>query len=105
MPVKELKQRPIPRREELLHALVAEWRSPSSTPDDSLPTVLVEEVRHSGTRHVYVVWKEWEGVSYEDRSELVMDACEQAKESEWTLKVVVAMGLTPEEAKRMRIEV
>ena len=53
----------------------------------------------------YVVWKQWGMISQQDRSELIMDACEQVKGPDWSLKVVVAMGLTPDEAQRMGIEV
>jgi hypothetical protein len=105
MPLKEFTQRPLPRRQDLLDALVSEWRKPHAQAGDEYPTILVQEAHAAGTRYVYVVWKEWALITQRDRSELIMDACEQVKGTDWALRVIVAMGLTPEEAQRMRLEV
>ena len=39
----------------------------------------------------------------DERADVVLDACEQVKGRQGTLDITIAMGLTPEEADRLRI--
>jgi hypothetical protein len=64
--------------------------------------IYLEEVRKRGPLHVYVVWSKWSKHGLLERSEVIMDAMEQAKGFEDDLnRVTLAMGATPDEWKRM----
>jgi hypothetical protein len=57
--------------------------------------------------HSYVIWDKWRGLSQLDRSEIIMDVAENLSGDKMLPDIsliTVAMGLTPEEAKRMRIK-
>jgi len=104
MPIRSFRQT-LPRYEELLAELAAELRDPQERADDQHPLILVDTIRQTGTQHVYVVWTKWPHLSSQrERSELIMEAYEKAKGVQDALKVVSAMGLTPDEARRMNIE-
>jgi len=86
---------------ELKVALVQEWQHPTVRPDQ--PIVLIDRSAPGGARHVFVVWDRWGTMEQLERSETIMDACEEVLGVEESLKVTVAMGLTKEEAKRLNI--
>lgn len=102
MPVKDMTERqPTPALAQLTRLIVQEWQHPTETPDE--PIVLLDRSAPGGARHVFVVWDRWGTLEQLQRSEAIMDACEQVLGKEETLKVTVAMGLTKEEAKRLNI--
>jgi hypothetical protein len=51
-----------------------------------------------------VIWSDWGDFNQQERSEIIMDAYEEARGSDLVSLVTVAMGLTPTEAERMGIE-
>lgn len=102
MPVKQIGPRqPSPMAGQLAQRLIAEWNSPQGT---SAQPVIVEEHDAVGRLiHVYVVWDEWSNLEADERSEIVLDACEKVKGRTATLDLTIAMGLTSLEADRLRI--
>lgn len=100
MPLKNITSSRPPEAEQLLAALVAEWREPKET---GQPVILLEEKSPGGSVHVIVVWDQWGELTQQERSEVVMDACEEVQGADTALAVTVAMGLTPTEADRMHI--
>ncbi len=81
--------------------LVAEWRDPGKT---GQPIILTEGGGQYQPVHVYVVWDKWRDLTQTERSEVIMDAMEEVRGLEEASKTTVAMGLTAEEADRMRIQ-
>lgn len=78
-------------------AIAAEFLTPTSDG----PDLIVE--RKLGSIHVYGIWSRFVGVDQYARSRILLAAFEETHTQEDTLKVTVAMGLTPEEAKRMGV--
>lgn len=90
------------RERHLLNGLVAELHRDDATAQPPYaPTIYMEE---SGTpdnyARWYAVWGEFEDVDNQERSRLILTAVREALGVEEALRVTVAMGLTPEEAKQ-----
>ena len=83
-------------------------RSPARQRREDLRKRSIEERAplYSDLLHLYVVWGEWAGMGQRERSKIIMNAYQLARPEhpENVTAVTVAMGLTPEEAKRMGIE-
>lgn len=102
MPVWQIapKQRP-QVDQDLLDVLVREWRNSST--DAHAPIILEERDQADQVlKKVYVIWDRWEQLSGVERSELIMEACEARYDSVVADKVLVAMGLTAEQAEAMK---
>ena len=84
----------------MVNELAAEWKNPSQNVE---PEILLERDRERRIVHVYVIWSKWAGVDRILRSEIVMDAAAQALPEDEVLNIIVAMGLTPDEADRSGI--
>ena len=70
-----------------------------------LPSWIVEEeVRLSNNFRVYVSWDDWASVPETERSEIILEAYKQAKGVPEMLRISVAMGLTPLEAKQLGVD-
>jgi hypothetical protein len=78
--------------------LAAEWIKPSRSDE---PLILEERGRDKKIEHVYVVWSKWHQVDRVERSEIIMDAAEKKLAPDEALNITIAMGLTPDEARRM----
>ncbi len=91
-----------PLHHDLLRRLTKEWRDPQEGIKE--PIIIEESERQQAPTHLYVIWNEWSSLSQNDRSEIILDAYEQAKGRNFALNVTVAMGLTSQEAQRMGIE-
>lgn len=105
MPVKRRLERTLPENAtELTRLLHDEWTAPKKT---GQPLIIVEG--ESGEPiHIYVVWDKWANLNQIERSEIIMDVVDHlagAQRLPANSPVTVAMGLTTEEAKRMRIKV
>lgn len=107
MPIGKLIDDRDPYIEKLQVALTSEWNNPSL---DIKEPVLIESeqpVRFSVAHkplHLYVIWSDWQSVRSQDRSEIILKAYEATHDMEDTLRVTLAMGLTPTEAERMGIK-
>lgn len=86
--------------EELKQRLVDEWRDKST--QEPRPLIIHETDEQGQVIHVYVVWTEWGNLDQRMRSELITEAYWEVFDVKG-LVLTVAMGLTPEEAKRMGI--
>ncbi|WP_165373280.1 hypothetical protein [Sorangium cellulosum] len=53
--------------------------------------------------HIYVIWDDWGTLGQQERSEIIMDAYEEAQGQQRALGVAVAMGLTRAEGQRMGV--
>jgi hypothetical protein len=67
------------------------------------PRIYVEPVRGTAKRRVTVVWEKWVDVPIEDRGRVIVEAFERAQGAETALAISLALGLTPEDAKKMGI--
>jgi len=65
------------------------------------PRIIEEEDRLSRSMHVYVFWDEWQSVPEQERSEIILEAYQEARGQQEMLRITVAMGLTPLEAKNL----
>ena len=83
--------------------LMNEWTKPKQKGQP----IIVLEGKKGEPQHVYVIWDKWQGLEQRDRSEIIMDVVENLSGKHAfpdSTTVTVAMGLTPEEAKRMGID-
>ena len=72
------------------------------TPKDGQPIIVAEPPTGAITR-LFVIWDDWDSLSQQDRSEIVMAAYAEAKGEGDALKISVAMGITAAEAAKMGI--
>lgn len=86
----------------LVDQLAREWNAPAANASE--PLILEEFDRRSVLTHVYVVWSHWRGVDRAERSEIIMDAAEKRFGPAKALEITVAMGLEPDEARRMGLK-
>jgi hypothetical protein len=103
MPIRQRKlASPHPKAPDLRLRLAEEWRHPNDT---ALEPVIIEEAGIANRpTHLYVIWEEWGELNQQERSEIIMDAYEEVRGRDKALEVTVAMGLTPQEARRMNID-
>ncbi len=90
------------KHQSLQNMLVQEWKHPQR--EASEPIIIEDRQGRQGPIHVYVIWQDWAGLDQIERSEIIVDACEQVRGADFALDVTVAMGLTAQEAARMGIE-
>ena len=83
---------------ELVHHLSGE----AGLPD--FPIIVEEDVRLSDNFRVYVSWDDWASVPETERSEIILEAYKQARGMPEVLRISVAMGLTPLEARQLGID-
>jgi len=89
----------------LVEDLAKELSTAGSGDPRYVPVILLEWTKGgSPSLHVFVVWddQQWTEIDRAERSEVIMDAMEKARPDE-ALKVTIAMGLTSDEAKRLKI--
>lgn len=101
MPVVVRKQRRSAPNDELKQRLVAEWQERGS--QEPRPKIIHEEDDQGNVVHVFVIWDDWGALDQEMRSEIITEAYWEAFDTAG-LALTVAMGLTPKEAERMRID-
>ncbi len=91
------------KTEQLLERLLQEWRAQQAGEGEPL---IIEEAPRDGDRpnHLYVVWSEWNDLTPLERSRLIMQAYEKYRGRDLANSVTLAMGLTPDEARKMNIE-
>lgn len=91
------------QEQKLVTGLLAELRRDAGKVPQppNAPTIYMEE---SGTpdnyTHWYAVWADFQDVDNQERSRLLLTAVREALGIAEALRVTVAMGLTPEEAKQ-----
>lgn len=87
--------------ENLIERLVEEWNHEGSQAPQ--PTIIEEKDEAGVTRHVYVIWAAWGALDQQARSEVITEAFWRTYGEEQGLELIVAMGLTPDEARRMNL--
>ena len=89
--------------ESLLERLLQEWRAQRAGDGEPL---IIEESPRGGERpnHLYVVWSEWGNLTPLERSKLILQAYERYRGRDMAANVTLAMGLMPDEARRMNIK-
>src|SRR5437016_2377015 len=93
-----------PQSDALLLRLVNEWRNPQ--PDATEPIIIEESPSNQErTNHLYVVWSDWAALTPIERSRLVLQAYTQVRGADLASNVTLAMGLTPDDAKRLNLPV
>jgi hypothetical protein len=104
MPVRRPQRAREPKHPKLVEAIAGELDNTSGRPLPDQTPVIVEERPPRGALHVYVVWNDpaWVELERQERSEVIIDAYEQ-KQPDDAYKITIAMGLTSNEADRMRI--
>lgn len=100
MPVIIRKPRESATNPDLKRRLIEEWKEIGT--QEPRPTIIHEEDEQGVVVHVYVVWEEWGALSQEERSEIITEAYWEAFDVKG-LALTVAMGLTPEEGRRMKL--
>lgn len=91
-----------PRAENLRTRLIEEWKSPNAAASEPL---IIEEAPGGGKpTRLYVVWDAWGQMHQQDRSELILDAYEAVRGHDAAQDVIVALGVTQAEARRMGIQ-
>jgi hypothetical protein len=102
MPVYEMKPGRSAEHGELVDALASELTNPNS--GNTEPVILLERDKQKRPLHVYVIWKQWRDVDRAERGEIIMDAAERHFSQDDVLNISIAMGLTPDEAKRLGLK-
>lgn len=91
------------RHDQMTERLYQEWHAPQ--PGEGEPFIIEESPRLGGwPNHLYVIWSEWSDLSPLERSRMILQAYRQHHGLERTMIVTLAMGLTPDEARLMKIE-
>ena len=80
--------------------LAEEFRSPP--PVYIEPPIRIERQDHSFD-HILVVWQDWAEMTTAERSQIIVNAYQQARGLDAALKITFAMGLTDLEKQRMGI--
>lgn len=101
MPVYKLNRSIRPEALALRAELEGEWRRPSK--DAGAPEIFVTDAPPEVPVEIYVVWGKWSHVASNDRSEIILDVFQSIFGREAILRVVIARGLTPAEARLMGI--
>ncbi len=91
------------KTEQLAERLLEEWRAQQAGEGEPL---IIEEAPRRGERpnHLYVVWSEWSSLTPIERSKMILQAYEKYKGRDIANSVTLAMGLTPNEARLMKID-
>lgn len=77
----------------------------NNAPDlPAFPKIVEEDVPLSNNVRVYVSWDDWASVSETERSEIILEAYQQARGQAEMLRVSIAMGMTPLEAKQLGMD-
>lgn len=82
--------------------LQKEFASPSEG-ESTQPIIIAEPPGPEQTpvTRLYVIWDDWEELSLQDRSEIIMNAYVQTEGQQAGSRISVALGVTSPEAKRM----
>ena len=74
------------------------------TEDPKAPLIVAEPPGEGPITRLFVVWDEWDFISQQDRSEIIMSAYGRARGQADAVRISVAMGVTRTEAARMGIQ-
>jgi hypothetical protein len=103
MPVTHLQQPPDEHPvlvAEVVRVLVAAQSGAAPIPGE--PDITIEDVKHSNSLHVTVIWDKWAGIDPETRGKVILDAFAKARGEGEMLRITLALGLTRDEDFRLR---
>ena len=84
-----------PGQDKLVKRLAQELKSPG---DETQPLILEQVIEGTGSRHVHVIWDQWQKLSEEQRSAIIEEAYNQTEGPKAAAEITLASGVTPEEA-------
>ena len=101
--VQRIPQSGVQKSEALRSRLAQEWQD---NKNGTLEPIIIQEKAqyYNDLLHFYVIWSEWAEMPQRDRSNVILEAYKASHPNEAGMRVSIAMGLTPEEAKRMGIQ-
>jgi hypothetical protein len=67
------------------------------------PHIIEGVIRNTDRLEVYVVWEGWAGVREEHRTAAILDAYKRAPDPGKVKRVVIALGVTPDEARNLGV--
>ena len=88
--------------QELENRLVQEWQTPQSPPAE--PCIIEDGDPRQGPLNLYVIWNAWRDLDPIERSEIIVNACEQVRGRKFILKVSAATDLTTPEAEQLHFQ-
>lgn len=91
-----------PHHQRLVAELVRHLRDEPNLPE--MPRIIEEDERLSNNLHVYVLWDDWESVTERERSEIILEAYQEVRGQREMLRITIAMGVTPLEAKNLGLD-
>jgi len=99
MPVVRKSKRDVPDDQNaLLERLKDEFSGGASR--DPRPRILIEGEDVQGPIHLFVLWEDWDELSLQDRSRLILEAYEKTTDNKANVpRVTVALGLKEAEAR------
>jgi hypothetical protein len=68
------------------------------------PQIVFEEIPHSNSLHVTVTWDKWKEIDPQERGRIILSAIAAEKGEDEMLRVTMALGLTPQEARRLNVD-
>jgi hypothetical protein len=89
---------------ELIQELKPQTLAQAAMKDKNAPVIIEEQMRNSDRLQVYVKWEKWAGVREDHRGAAILDAFEKALGQEYARRIIIAMGVTPEEAEDLGIQ-
>ncbi len=97
-----------PNHEDLVEAIKNEFSPKTlaqeafemSLPRYETPCIIEGTLRHSDKLEVYVVWDGWKDIREDHRTTAILDAYEREFPEK---RVVIALGVTPEEGKELGV--
>lgn len=95
----------------LVRAISEEFRNPQGPglsqlamePRFARPHIIEGTIRNTDRLEVFVVWSGWSGVPEEHRTAAILDAYKRAPGPSKAQRVVIALGVTPDEARELGI--
>ncbi len=87
----------------LLKELVGEWKNPR-TGKTAEPDIFEADPGGKEPIRLYVVWSKWKDIAATDRSDVILDAFEAVRGKDMVIRVAVATGFTPDEARSFGLE-
>jgi hypothetical protein len=75
----------------------------SKAKGEGIPEIYEIAQTYGNSMHVHVIWNQWEGVPHPERGPIILDAYAQARGDLEMLRIAIAQGFTPEEAKRLNV--
>jgi len=98
-----------PNHDDLVGAITTEFTSPPKSNIQKraaqfcIPHIIEAVIRNTDRLEVYVVWDKWSGIPEEHRTNAILDAYKKAPDPGKVNRVVIALGVTPDEARNLGI--